>query len=164
MKLILLLASSLFLCGCQAQSGAQPHDSLSYIKFRNIIAIVESNNNPTKVGDNGLAIGIYQIHQICFKDAQRFNTNLLSYKYTYCFDPVRADDVFLAYIGHYCAPQVNRINNGKGTWKDYEIIARIWNGGPLGLHKNATIKYWNRVKLLMIKANLTNKIVVIELP
>jgi len=33
----------------------------------------------------------------------------------------------------------------------FEAKARCWNGGPSGMKKSATIKYWNKVKLKLKK-------------
>lgn len=37
----------------------------------NVIASIESSNNPNAVGDGGLALGLYQLHECVIKDAKR---------------------------------------------------------------------------------------------
>jgi len=29
-------------------------------------------------------------------------------------------------------------------------MARVWNGGPQGAMKQATVKYWNKVRALLV--------------
>ena len=94
---------------------------------------VESGGDPEAVGDNGKAIGILQIHDICIRDVNRI------YKTKYQWprdarDPKKARYICYLYLSHY----------GKG--KSIEARARIWNGGPRGYKKKATLPYWEKVK------------------
>ncbi len=98
---------------------------------------VESNGNPLAVGDRGAdgvyrAAGIAQIWAITVRDVNRIaGTN---YTLNDRFDPVKSRQMFHLYVNHY----------GKG--KSDEVKARIWNGGPTGNKKRATIAYWNKIK------------------
>jgi len=96
------------------------------------VCAVESGGNPRAVGDNSLAVGIAQIHPIMVREANR----LAGTKYTLKdrLDPVKSKAIFTIYVEHY----------GKG--KSLEYKARLWNGGPTGPKKQATLKYWNKIK------------------
>jgi len=105
------------------------------------IRVVESNNNPNAVGDNGNAIGIYQIWDSYWRDATEFSGIKGSYKD--CYNPVYADKIVRAYMKRYAKPR--RL----GREVTMEDIARIHNGGPNGYKKSATDKYWNKVKRVL---------------
>jgi hypothetical protein len=82
-------------------------------------------------GDNGKAYGPLQIHEGCFKDAQRFDSSLKDHTWQECLNDLELSKrVARAYISHYMA---------KGcTVGD---MAGIWNGGPKGASKESTSKY-----------------------
>jgi hypothetical protein len=101
------------------------------------IRIVESNNNPDAVGDNGNAIGVYQIWEDYHTDACMAGN--IGGDYLDCYDPVYATSVVVEYMKRYAIER--RI--GKVT---PEKIARIHNGGPNGYKWSATDKYWAKVK------------------
>jgi hypothetical protein len=102
------------------------------------IRTVESNNNPDAVGDNGNAIGIYQIWRSYHKDAVEFDS--IGGRYSDCFNPAYADRVVRAYMRRYATER--RL----GRPVSQQDIARIHNGGPNGWRKSATLKYWEKVK------------------
>ena len=115
----------------------------NFDQFLNVIAKVESNNNPKAVGDKGLAIGAYQIHYLYFLDAQRFDKSLKKYKYQNCFDKEVSRKVVIAYLKGY-----ESISISKGDW---QTLAKLHNGGP---SKNKSPKakkmvdsYWKKVRL-----------------
>lgn len=77
------------------------------------------------------AVGLLQVRQICLADVnRRYNTR---YTLDDMRNPVKAAHVFILYTAMYKADS-------------YEEMARIWNGGPRGMQKQSTIKYWNKVK------------------
>jgi hypothetical protein len=96
---------------------------------------VESSGRTTGkiIGDNGKAIGPLQIHKVCWIDAVEYDKTIGG-SYQDCHKLEYAKKIFNAYIKRY----------GKG--KTIEQKARIWNGGPSGHKKSATIAYWNKVK------------------
>jgi len=106
----------------------------------NALEIVESNGKKNAIGDNGKAKGILQIWDVVVQDVNRV------YKTTYvhddAFDPVKARDIAKKYLTFWG----KRYNVNTGEEPTYEVLARIWNGGPKGYRKDATIKYWNKVK------------------
>ena len=87
-------------------------------RFFDVLGKLESNNNPKAIGDNGLAIGIYQIHRNYFIDATDFDRNLKKYKYNDCFNPEIAKLVVTSYLARYCR---------NSTYYD---MARCHNSGP----------------------------------
>lgn len=102
------------------------------------IRIVESNNNPRTVGDNGNAIGVYQIWRSYHQDAVEFSN--ISGDYSDCFNPSYSDTIVRAYMRRYATER--RL----GRQVSQEDIARIHNGGPNGYRKSSTVKYWEKVK------------------
>jgi len=93
---------------------------------------VESNGRDNAVGDAGLAIGALQIHRAVVVDANRIAGT--SYTHDQMTNRVAARRVCEIYLSRYAAGKTN------------EEAARIWNGGPTGHRKSATVSYWNKVK------------------
>ena len=94
--------------------------------------IVESSGNDLAIGDNGRAIGALQIHREVVLDVNRITGS--HYRHQDMTNRVAARAVCQAYLEHY------------GRGKTTEQQARIWNGGPSGHKKAATVSYWRRVK------------------
>jgi len=125
---------------------ADKRDTLHDIQAVNIETLldvlqdVESNNNPTAIGDNGNAYGILQIWKTVIADVNRiYNT---SYVHKDAFDPQKARDIARKYLGYYGKVY----SNNEKQNPDYETLARIWNGGPRGYQKSSTDNYWGKVK------------------
>ena len=93
---------------------------------------VESGGNALVIGDKGRAAGIAQIWGRTVNDINRFSGT----KYTLNdrFDPAKSKKMFNLYVEHY----------GKG--RSVEFKARIWNGGPQGASKGATLAYWRKIQ------------------
>jgi hypothetical protein len=117
------------LCYGEPHAQAQPSDQLL-----DAIKQVESGGRCNVVGDNGKAIGPYQIHRSYWLDACAYDPSLGSRPYSACFEEAYARKVVVAYLTRY----------GKG--KNAEQLARIHNGGPQGHKKSATKKYWSKVQ------------------
>jgi type IV pilus biogenesis protein CpaD/CtpE len=101
---------------------------------------VESGGKTNAIGDGGKAVGCLQIHPILVKDVNRI---LGKQKYTLKDRKNRqkSREMFKIYVNHYA----------KG--KSDEVKARMWNGGPKGHKKKATLKYWKKVKKELAKQN-----------
>lgn len=112
-------------------------------KFFKILGQIESNNNDYAIGDSGKALGRYQIWRIYFKDAQNFDKSLQNIEYKQVTNEIVARRVVMAYLNKYC---LNSVKSG-----NYEVMARIHNGGPDGQNKQNTLKYWQRFKKLLDK-------------
>lgn len=112
--------------------------SMNYDRLIPALVKVESNGNPRAVGDNGKAYGILQIWDVVVDDVNR----VYGTKFTHrdAFDPKKAEQMCRLYLSHYCsAKRLGRIPT-------YQDAARIWNGGPQGHTKTATLSYWERVR------------------
>jgi hypothetical protein len=72
------------------------------------------------VGDDGLALGAYQIHRVYWLDAVEYEPSLKARGYEAVTDRAYAERVVLAYLSRYA--------------RDWSIdtVARIHNGGPAG--------------------------------
>lgn len=96
------------------------------------LMIVESSGNDQAIGDNGRALGPLQIHREVVLDVNRITGS--HYRHQDMTNRVAARAVCQAYLEHY------------GRGKSLEDQARIWNGGPSGHKKAATVSYWRRVQ------------------
>lgn len=87
-------------------------------------------------GDDGLAIGPYQIHRAYWIDSG------IPGRYQDCRDRQYAERVVIAYMQRY-VPE---------AWAagDAEVVARTHNGGPRGPSKRATDRYWARVRSVLL--------------
>ena len=103
----------------------------SFEDLLDAIEFVESGGDSNAVGDNGNAIGSFQIWKIYVDDVNRIRGND-KYSYTDRLDRSKSRDMATIYLNHY-----------GGT---LEEMARIHNGGPQGHKKESTLKYWVKVK------------------
>ena len=106
---------------------------------------VESGNNAAAIGDNGQAVGILQIHPACIQDVNRFGDKV--YTLEDRTDREKSIEIFTAYLTHYGRAYERRT----GKKPTAEVLARIWNGGPRGYAKTATLPYWRKVQAAMKK-------------
>jgi hypothetical protein len=101
---------------------------------------VESSRGRVLVGDEGKAIGPYQIWKAYWQDAVEFDKTIGG-KYEDCMNKAYAEKIVRAYWKRY-APKGATI----------EQLARIHNGGgPRGHLNPNTIKYWNKIKKELTK-------------
>jgi len=116
-------------------------NSLSPELLRKIMQ-VESGGNPNVVGDNGKALGPYQIWESYFKDAVEYNPEIVAGGKSYqdVTDPEFAEQVIRSYMDRYATEK--RL----GRTPTAEDIARIHNGGPNGYKNDKTKAYWEKVK------------------
>lgn len=117
---------------------AEPSDRLI-----NALITVESNGNVSAIGDNGNAVGVLQIWPSVIKDVNGVSKT----KYTNSDRKSKAKSIAIckAYLNRY-----GRVYQKKtGKIPTNEVYARIWNGGPTGYKKSATIKYWDKVSRYM---------------
>lgn len=112
---------------------------------------VESGGDCKAIGDNGKAVGAYQLHEIYVKDANRISGKRYTLEDRY--DEKKSLEmvkIVTTYYGNYYK---------KKTGKEVtpEIIARIHNGGASGWNKSSTISYWDKVKSKLIEINNNTK-------
>lgn len=112
------------------------------------IATVESGNDPTKVNHAEDAYGLFQVRQPVLDDVNADNQlRSLGFTLKDCLEPRLAQMVFRLYISYWASPsRLGRIATD-------EDIARIWNGGPSGHKRAATIPYWYKVRKELEKFN-----------
>ena len=111
--------------------------------FFDSICEVESNCDPNAVGDNGNAIGAYQIWEPYWIDAcnhRKWDRLSLDDGYESCLDKEYSELVMFVYWNRYATEK--RLGRTP-TWEDF---ARIHNGGPNGYKKDSTKGYWEKVK------------------
>jgi hypothetical protein len=104
---------------------------------------IESKGDANAVGDNGNAIGAYQIHKIYVRDINRFlGWNRFEYEDRYSKKLSR--EMTRQYISWYASRAYDDTRDSK--FFKLEVMARIHNGGPKGYMKESTKPYWNKVK------------------
>jgi len=116
---------------------AKPHtlvhienDSLVYALIH-----VESRGNDSAYCASEDAVGCLQIRKIMIREVNRIlksQRNSIRYKMKDRWSRPKSIEIFNIYCAHY-----NLVTE--------EEKARCWNGGPRGLTKKATQKYWNKV-------------------
>ena len=84
------------------------------------------------LGDGGRALGPLQIHRGCFKDSGVAGR----------YEDVSSLPVARAVMHGY----LSRYARGALASGDWATCARIWNGGPKGASKTATLAYWAKVE------------------
>jgi diadenosine tetraphosphatase ApaH/serine/threonine PP2A family protein phosphatase len=99
---------------------------------------VESGGNPMAIGDGGKAYGPLQIRQEVLDDFNRWTGRSVTLRD--CFSIRLSREICQAYLAHYATPA--RL----GRPVTDQDRARIWNGGPNGYKKTATLKYWAKVQ------------------
>jgi hypothetical protein len=110
-------------------------------KFLRALNVVEaSGKHGNIVGDNGKALGGYQIHKIYWQDAVQYDKSIGG-KYQDVTNKAYAEKVVTAYLNRYAKQAISS--------NDYETLARIHNGGPKGAKKTATTGYWQKVKKVL---------------
>ncbi|MFZ9881722.1 MAG: hypothetical protein ACO3QC_10020 [Phycisphaerales bacterium] len=98
---------------------------------------VESGGDDRAVGDDGKAIGAYQIWSVYHQDATEW-CKALAGPWADCYGRVHAERIVVAYWHRYCR---QALRDG-----DLEVLARVHNGGPRGHKKQATLGYWTKVQ------------------
>ena len=99
------------------------------------IGWVESKNNDKAVGDSGQSKGRFQCGKMAWIDACEYGG--LDWDYdTYVWSAPHCREIMKLYWARY-----------KATTD--ELRCKIWNGGPRGMQKQSTEKYWQKVKNYM---------------
>jgi hypothetical protein len=137
---LLMLVSSLL--AQKKGPGIEELDELrvKHAEFLQALATVESGGKDSAVGDDGKAIGRYQVWETYWSDAVAF-APAIGGKYSDCTDKVYAERVLMAYFLRYGKKAMGR--------QDYEVLSRIHNGGQAGAKRKATLPYWKKVQKAM---------------
>lgn len=131
---------------CTFASSAFADQKYSYDQFLKAVREVETGSWAGKgegaKGDNGDAIGPFQIHKGYWKDATDHDPRIGG-SYADCKGYDYSLKIVKAYLDRYCRDAVQ-----KGNW---ERASRIHNGGPEGDMKASTLPYWQKVKAKLQK-------------
>lgn len=104
------------------------------IQFISAVIMVESSDNDNAHNLSEDAVGCLQIRPIMVREVNRLlkrRGDDRSYTLEDRWSRKKSIEMFLVY--------------NKNVTK-FENQARRWNGGPGGMNKTATIKYWNKIK------------------
>ncbi len=141
MKTIAILF--LLLAGTTMAKLSKPQVKTEFERLLDAIAIVESGNNPSVIGDHGEAIGAYQLHKEYVDDVNRLLIKgATKYRYKDRLNIYHSKAMVVYYLLHY----------GKG--KTIEQIAAIHCAGPNGwqqMEETKVKKYVQKVKAEMKK-------------
>lgn len=131
----------LFLFSVYIRAGTIDFDNI----FK-IISIIESNENPYAIGDNGRAIGIVQIHKICIDDVNNhFNTD---YRHYDAFNVDKSRDIFELYL----TMGIIFYKYSNNRFPTIEHIVKMWNGGIYnGYRIHSTEKYYKKFIYISFK-------------
>lgn len=123
----------LLLALCLPVSAADEKTPVRLAPFFYALRAVETGGRSGAIlGDDGEALGPYQIHRAYWQDSK------VAGRYEQCADEAYARRVVLAYLTRYAPAAVQA--------GDFETLARIHNGGPRGARKAATLAYWRKVE------------------
>ena len=125
--------------GVYTTEWGQPK-KINYEIIFKAVCYIESNGLWNSINLKEKAIGIAQIRQIRLKDY--YNQTGIYYRLTEMYDINKSKKVFMYYATKY-PPE------------EYERICREWNGGPNGMKKYCTKKYFKKIEPIL-KSYLTD--------
>jgi hypothetical protein len=104
----------------------------SFREFFDALMHVESGGDTRAIGDDGRSRGPYQISRAYWLDGggSDYDRDV--------WDTYESESVMLGYWMRYTPDALESL--------DYEVLARVHNGGPRGADKESTIAYWNKVR------------------
>lgn len=127
-----------------------PRIVATFEQLLDAIEWVESKGDANAVGDNGNAIGAYQLHKIYVDDVNDRLRKIPDNKYSYAdrFDKIKSREIVTRYLRYYehKTPPEEDGHYPFGNMTVQERLARIHNGGPDGWKKSNTLWYWFEVK------------------
>jgi len=119
-----------------------------------ILIQIESEGNNNAIGDGGKAVGCLQIHKIMVDDVNRIQSLKFKdcsedyYQYKDRLNRITSRMMCEDYLNHY---GVKRINKDNTELQNLVILGRMWNGGPQGYKKKATLPYAKKITALYNK-------------
>jgi len=113
-------------------------NTISIITLLLAMIQVESSGNNNAIGDNGASWGCLQLQAAYVQDAAEHAKE--DWVHEDAFDRITAMKITMAYMARYATEE--RL----GRPVTAQDIARIHNGGLNGYKKQATEKYWVKVK------------------
>lgn len=142
--LVTIFAANLAQAAKPNYTSSKPVSDADWDTFLNAISQVETHGRTNvKVLDtnNKHSYGCLQIQNLYLKDSG------LNYTLEDLYNKDIAFKVARAYLTRWGRAYERRT----GKEATYEVLARIHNGGPRGYEKDATVKYWNKVKAVLDK-------------
>ncbi len=118
-------------------------------KLFDAIREVESHGDDRAVGDGGLALGPYQITKDYWSDACKQGRVNWDYS-TLVWSRRHSEQIMLWYWRRYCPESLDNFYQTG----DPETLSRVHNGGPTGMGKSATIRYWREVRTAILQNEL----------
>jgi len=120
------------------------------------IAQVESGRGATSEN-------VYQLRDIYLRDCNRilnakYAPGFVSFSAKDKYDRHRSEEAMAVYWAYY-GERYKRIT---GRMPDYEVFARIHNGGPNGFYKNSTADYWRRVQFRLERLTIDDGLLWID--
>lgn len=110
---------------------------------------VESKGKADAIGDNGEAVGAYQLHRIYVNEVNRIlyitskNKKAIdTYGYSDRLDKAKSRSMTLIYLTYWA--EYHKLT-------DLVLIARLHNSGPNGYKKKCSIGYGKKIKKLLDK-------------
>ncbi len=104
------------------------------------VEYVESRYNTRAIGDGGRSKGCLQISRAAWQDACEYGRVRWDYD-RLVWSRWHSWQVARWYWQRWCPRAYKRA--------DYEVLARIWNGGPRGASKARTLAYWARAEKVL---------------
>jgi hypothetical protein len=125
---------------CQQEAPSQQEEQDPYASYRPFLNALRAREEiPGQPwGDDNTSYGPYQISLAYFVDANIASPSLWPLSLA---DPHLSEQTMFAYWARYC-PQALLEHN-------YEVLARVHNGGPRGAQKASTLRYWEWVQAYM---------------
>ena len=138
------------MCG-YSRSGIASQAQYGWSQALDAIRRVETGGCPNEGrgarGDNGNALGPFQIWKPYWTDSAARDATVRAGSYAQCLNDLAYSRLVVrAYMRRYCPAQMKRLESGCGTLVDLERIARVHNGGPSGHRRKTTLAYWAKVK------------------
>lgn len=108
---------------------------------------VESGGNPTAVNKKEDAVGILQIRPCVITDVnEKYKTTFSSWDRLEIQESIHICSLYLHYWGYQYSIRTSKAPTS-------EILARIWNGGPVGWERLSTMSYWVNVHSYLYKVD-----------
>ncbi len=97
-------------------------------------------------GEGGAGKGHLGIYNVCVTGSGLHK--VMGYTHESMFDLESSSHVFWSMMGILA----NYYYSRHKEWPSYEILARMWSGGPTGYQKDSTLKYLNKFRELYAKS------------
>ena len=142
---------SLLLAAASLAPPPALHEAFTWRETLDAIRVVETGGEPREgrgaIGDNGNALGSYQIWKPYWTDAVERNPSLRVGGFERVLkDKAHSEKIVRAYMARYNKEALRRLEEGRGSMADVLRTARIHNGGPKGYRKDSTLSYAEKVR------------------